>query len=112
MSGQELQTPPETVSVTTSFTHVADNGRTNGLLSTPPVGGEGESAIPDDKIEDKIEDKEDDWEHDPINPRNWSSSKKWTATALVSVQPACGRHVLIGIPRCHSTRLLRPWPVL
>ncbi len=26
---------------------------------------------------------EDDWEHDPMNARNWPSSRKWTAVCIV-----------------------------
>jgi multidrug resistance protein len=58
--------------------------------------------LPSDKIEDKIEDKEDDWEHDPINPRNWSPLKKWTATAIVSfytfVTPLASSMMAPGLP--------------
>jgi hypothetical protein len=32
----------------------------------------------------KIENSEDDWETDPANARNWSSGRKWIATAIVS----------------------------
>ncbi|KIJ70225.1 hypothetical protein HYDPIDRAFT_104912 [Hydnomerulius pinastri MD-312] len=101
MSSQELQTSPETLSVSTSATHVPDNAP----MSEPaplPTGGEGQSAIPDDKVEDEIENIEDDWEHDPINPRNWSSAKKWTATALVSfytfVTPLASSMMAPGLP--------------
>lgn len=43
------------------------------------AGGEGESAIPEDKKEEALENAEDDWAHDERNPRNWKASKKWTA---------------------------------
>lgn len=46
--------------------------------------GHGESAIPADKKEEEIENLQDDWEDDPINARNWPSSKKWTSVAIVS----------------------------
>lgn len=42
-------------------------------------GGEGESAIPEDKYEEKLENEEDDWVHDARNPRNWSGRKKWVS---------------------------------
>lgn len=47
------------------------------------TGGEGQSAIPEDKKEEALENAEDDWAHDPINPRNWTPSKKWTAVSIV-----------------------------
>ncbi|KAG2066879.1 multidrug resistance protein 4 [Suillus decipiens] len=28
---------------------------------------------------------QNDWEDDPANPRNWSSAKKWTSTAIVAM---------------------------
>lgn len=33
--------------------------------------------------EEILENEEDDWAHDPANPRNWKSSRKWTMTAIV-----------------------------
>jgi hypothetical protein len=40
--------------------------------------------LPEEKLEVALEKlKEDDWENDPDNARNWSSAKKWTATAIV-----------------------------
>jgi MFS family permease len=49
------------------------------------TGGEGESAIPEDKKEEILENSEDDWAHDPVNPRNWPFGKKWSAIAIVSL---------------------------
>ncbi|KIJ66432.1 hypothetical protein HYDPIDRAFT_86594 [Hydnomerulius pinastri MD-312] len=104
MSSQELQTPPGTPSIASSSTHLADHhGDAHAKEPTPqPTGGEGPSAIPDDRIEEEIEAKEDDWEHDPINPRNWSPAKKWTATALVSfytfVTPLASSIMAPGLP--------------
>lgn len=46
--------------------------------------GHGASAIPEDKKAELLESLEDDWQDDPENPRNWSLSKKWTSTAVVS----------------------------
>ncbi|KAJ3554503.1 hypothetical protein NM688_g3076 [Phlebia brevispora] len=54
---------------------------THGSL---PKGGEGESAIPEDRVEDAIENAEDDWEHDPRNPRIWDFWKKWRMVSIVS----------------------------
>ncbi|EJF56590.1 MFS general substrate transporter [Dichomitus squalens LYAD-421 SS1] len=48
-------------------------------------GGEGLSAFPEDKKEEALENAEDDWAHDPINPRNWSTRKKWTMACIVSL---------------------------
>lgn len=31
-----------------------------------------------------LQEEEDEWEHDPANPRLWSSRKKWRMTAIVS----------------------------
>jgi len=61
---------------------VTKEGKVDGNI---PAGGEGESAIPEDKKEDLIEQQEDDWEHDKRNPRNWTFGKKWTAVAIVSL---------------------------
>ncbi|KZV69849.1 multidrug resistance protein 4 [Peniophora sp. CONT] len=47
-------------------------------------GGEGESAIPEDKKEEAYENIEDDWQHDPHNPRNWSAKKKWLCVGIAS----------------------------
>ncbi|KAH7924032.1 MFS general substrate transporter [Leucogyrophana mollusca] len=103
MSLQQEKAPLDNVSATTSSTHVSDHeGTATAATASLPRGGEGESAIPEDKIEDKIEDKEDDWEHDPINPRNWSTTKKWTATILVSyytfVTPLASSMMAPGLP--------------
>jgi hypothetical protein len=83
-----LGSPTRTVSLATSHTHVLVQDDTNDLHPAQITGSEGGYAIPDDKLQDKIEDGDDDWEHDPANPRNWSSAKKWTATMLVSCFPS------------------------
>lgn len=66
-------------------------------------GGEGESAIPEDRKEDVIENHEDDWEHDPRNPRNWSFWKKWQMTGIVSlytfVSPLASSMMAPGLPQ-------------
>lgn len=64
-------------------------------------GGEGESAVPEDKrvealgalfillvnlfsdLATIVERLDHDWQHDPINPRNWPSWRKWTMAAIV-----------------------------
>ncbi|KAJ3862106.1 multidrug resistance protein 4 [Lentinula novae-zelandiae] len=64
--------------------------------------GHGESAIPADKKEEEIENLQDDWEDDPINARNWPSSKKWTSVAIVSlytfVSPLSSSMLAPGLP--------------
>ncbi|GAW09498.1 mfs multidrug [Lentinula edodes] len=64
--------------------------------------GHGESAIPTDKKEEEIENLQDDWEDDPINARNWPSSKKWTSVAIVSlytfVSPLSSSMLAPGLP--------------
>lgn len=54
---------------------------TNDLHSPQLTSSEGGSTT---QGEDKKEDKEDVWERDPVNPRNWSSARKWIAIILVS----------------------------
>ncbi|KAF9247174.1 multidrug resistance protein 4 [Melanogaster broomeanus] len=91
----------ETASVATFHTQLGYNAHTN---EPEPLhmGGEGQSALPSDKIEDKIENIGDDWEHDPVNPRNWSPLKKWTTTAIVSfytfVTPLSSSMMAPGLP--------------
>jgi len=45
---------------------------------------------------------EDDWEVDPINPRNWPSTKKWVSTAIVAsftfVSPLSSSMMAPGLP--------------
>ncbi|EIW82421.1 multidrug resistance protein 4 [Coniophora puteana RWD-64-598 SS2] len=93
----------EVASAATSTTHVSGEQST---VQAAPVSqgtcGEGESAIPADKVEEKIEAREEDWEHDPINPRNWSFSKKWIAVSIVSaytfVSPLSSSMMAPGLP--------------
>ncbi|RDX53972.1 multidrug resistance protein 4 [Lentinus brumalis] len=47
--------------------------------------GEGQSAFPEDKKEEILENLEEDWQHDPANPRNWPTRKKWLMTSIVSL---------------------------
>jgi hypothetical protein len=68
------------------------HGDANDLHLPELPSDEGGTAFPNDKIEHKVTVKEKDgdddddnsWELDPLHPRNWLSSKKWTATVLVS----------------------------
>ena len=46
-------------------------------------GGEGESAIPEDKYTEALERMDKNWEHDADNPRNWTLGRKWKITATV-----------------------------
>nr|GAT59330.1 predicted protein [Mycena chlorophos] len=68
--------------------------------------GRGPSAIPEDKKEELIENLEDDWQDDPINPRNWSTGKKWTSAAVVSfytfVSPLSSSIMAPGLPEIAS----------
>ena len=49
------------------------------------LSDEEESAIPEDKRQEAIDRMENDWAHDPINPRNWSTAKKWGTVGLVRI---------------------------
>ena len=62
--------PPDTHSIASSLTRVGINEK---------------AEIAKDKIKVALENLDDDWEHDPENARNWSSGRKWQATASVSV---------------------------
>jgi hypothetical protein len=82
----------------TSHTHVSlyhgdtFHGDTNDLHLPELPSDEGGTTFPNDKAKDKVEEKDEDednnsWELDPLHPRNWLSSKKWTAAVLVSLTP-------------------------
>ncbi|KAJ6486473.1 major facilitator superfamily domain-containing protein [Mycena vitilis] len=64
--------------------------------------GRGPSAIPEDKKTELLENLEDDWQDDDDNPRNWSSKKKWTSAAIVSlytfVSPLSSSIMAPGLP--------------
>ncbi|KDQ31851.1 hypothetical protein PLEOSDRAFT_48881 [Pleurotus ostreatus PC15] len=64
--------------------------------------GHGESALPEDKKEEALENLEEDWEDDPLNPRNWSFGKKWTAVSIVSLytfaSPLASSMMAPGLP--------------
>ncbi|KAF8214119.1 multidrug resistance protein 4 [Mycena galopus ATCC 62051] len=68
--------------------------------------GRGPSAIPEDKKLELLENLEDDWQDDPENPRNWSSSKKWTSCAVVSfytfISPLASSIMAPGLPEVAS----------
>ena len=80
-----MSASPSTAAVENSNTFVPSQDNVDELHLSQLHGA---SAIIDDKLEDKILDHlqqlEDEWQHDPVNPRNWSLAKKWTATTIVS----------------------------
>ncbi|KAF8800960.1 MFS general substrate transporter [Phlegmacium glaucopus] len=59
-------------------------------------------GIPEHKVREALEKLEHDWANDPDNARNWSSGKKWTATAIVSfytlVSPLASSMMAPGLP--------------
>lgn len=94
-------------SVKTAADVAAPSSKNHEALGVPQYptelrGGEGESAIPEDKKEEALENEEDDWAHDPANPRNWSFKKKWTMTGIVSlytfVTPLASSMMAPGLP--------------
>lgn len=64
------------------------------------------SAINDENLDDKIPDylqqSEDEWQDDPVNPRNWSPARKWTATTVLAlytfVTPLASSIMAPGLP--------------
>lgn len=76
MSGEMQGTSQETASVATLAIHV-DHPTFVGELPNPPTG---QDILP--KTDKQAHDAQ--WASDPCNPRNWSTLKKWTTTALVS----------------------------
>lgn len=73
-------------SLDSCHTHVElENNKEFNQLERTFSPGHGESALPEDKREEAFENLEDDWENDPENARNWTSRRKWTAVAIVSV---------------------------
>lgn len=81
----------ESATASTRSTVVQHNGhgeKTGHVhVRTPSEGGEGESAIPDDKREEALERLDHDWQHDHRNPRNWTFRKKWTMAGIVRPPP-------------------------
>jgi multidrug resistance protein len=93
---------PASCSLTTSsLTHLQDNGALAVQQPSPALAGK--SNLPHDKDEQELEAAQDDWEHDPINARNWSSRRKWAATAIVSlytfVSPLASSMMAPGLPK-------------
>ncbi|CCL99688.1 uncharacterized protein FIBRA_01709 [Fibroporia radiculosa] len=107
MSGQPSTSRPTTSA--SSTVSAAETVHADALADTmQPVpslfrGGEGESAIPEDKKEEALENAEDDWAHDPANPRNWTLGKKWTTVAIISfytfVTPLASSMMAPGLPQ-------------
>ncbi|EIN10549.1 multidrug resistance protein 4 [Punctularia strigosozonata HHB-11173 SS5] len=101
---------PDVQKTATSSTTQAEPAdvRSTGAAATPPSlrKGEGEDAVPEDKAESVYERLEDDWQHDPRNPRNWSSSRKVIATTIVSyytfVSPLASSMMAPGLPAIAS----------
>ncbi|CAK5262918.1 unnamed protein product [Mycena citricolor] len=75
----------------------------SAAAEVPTANGHGNSAIPEDKKEEIIENLEDDWQDDERNPRNWTSTKKWVTTAVVSfytfVSPLSSSIMAPGLPQ-------------
>ncbi|KAG9221707.1 hypothetical protein CCMSSC00406_0005620 [Pleurotus cornucopiae] len=85
-----------------SYASSATNVPTTELPSHAEHPGHGESALPEDKKEEALENLEEDWEDDPLNPRNWSFGKKWTAVSIVSLytfaSPLASSMMAPGLP--------------
>ncbi len=80
-------------------------------------GGEGESAIPEDRRFEALERiNRVTWQHDPVNPRNWSFWKKWRCAGIV--RSSFGLLILATVTgtkismfvRFHSIHLFRQCP--
>jgi hypothetical protein len=71
------------VSASSSLTNVPADESVAHNVDAQDLPGHGSSAIPEDKKAELLENLEDDWQDDLENPRNWSSSKKWTSAAVV-----------------------------
>jgi hypothetical protein len=79
---------PETArSVSTYVTPAEGKDHQIPDVSTMPSGRKFVSSLPDDK-QSKLSTSDDNWEHDPANPRNWSTGKKWVCIRIQS-HPAC-----------------------
>ncbi|KAG2146605.1 major facilitator superfamily domain-containing protein [Suillus bovinus] len=98
-----MSASPSTAAVENSNTFVPSQDNVDELHLSQLHGA---SAIIDDKLEDKILDHlqqlEDEWQHDPVNPRNWSLAKKWTATTILAlytfVTPLASSIMAPGLP--------------
>jgi hypothetical protein len=84
-SGETLTSQPEANVNPALQTTPANEEKTVARLESADLlnGGEGESALPEDKKQEALEELEDDWQHDPINPRNWTKTKKYANMSLV-----------------------------
>ena len=81
---------------------------THSITSVTHVGVNEKAEIAKDKIKVALENLDDDWENDPENARNWSSARKWKATASVSalVFVYLVFELKVFLPRrCRSTHL-------
>ncbi|KAF5381256.1 hypothetical protein D9615_008392 [Tricholomella constricta] len=82
---------------TSSFSHDLPE---NDLQHVPSLGRDDLAApTPEKNLEKGLE---DDWENDPANARNWSSGRKWTAAAIVSmyafISPLASSMMAPGLP--------------
>ncbi|KAG6830106.1 hypothetical protein H0H92_002155 [Tricholoma furcatifolium] len=70
----------------------------------PGFSESGETTPPkeDYDLEKAMDDSDDDWDNDPINARNWSPGRKWTAAAIVSmyafITPLASSMMAPGLP--------------
>ncbi|TFY57136.1 hypothetical protein EVJ58_g7205 [Rhodofomes roseus] len=111
MSDSQDAASPASRASSTKTAAVADSGERREGSADPHVGsypeqlkgGEGHSAIPEDKKEEILENEEDDWAHDPANPRNWTFKKKWIMTGIVSlytfITPLASSMMAPGLPQ-------------
>lgn len=81
LSGNVQSAISETVSPATSVTHITDPIR---VLDNPANYVTEQNIEKEAKVHQRGS-EDMSWEHDPINPRNWSTARKWVATALVSL---------------------------
>lgn len=79
LSGNVQSAVSETVSAATSVTHITDPIR---VLDNPANYVTEQNIEKEAKVHQRGS-EDMSWEHDPINPRNWSTARKWVATALV-----------------------------
>ncbi|CAK5268216.1 unnamed protein product [Mycena citricolor] len=74
-------------------------------MSVAAPGAEDNSkfAMSQDSKEEAIKNLEDNWDDDERNPRNWSTSKKWSSAAVVSfytfVSPLSSSIMAPGLPQ-------------
>ncbi|KAJ7269851.1 major facilitator superfamily domain-containing protein [Mycena rebaudengoi] len=92
-------------SARSSFTHVESDhavvpiksSRVNSAVCTAPT----KSFTPAQCLTNCNISAENNWQHDPQNPRNWTTSKKWCSVAIVSlytfVSPLCSSILAPGL---------------